>query len=425
MKNVAIVGAQWGDEGKGKLTDSLTPHFDVIVRYQGGNNAGHTIWVDGKKIVTHLVPSGILYDHTVGLIGQGVVIDPQALFHEIEELKSLGVKLSEKNLKISQQANVITAYHQLLDQAREGASDLKLGTTGKGIGPCYEDRASRRGLKIQDLLDEVVLKKKLQVLHKEKSALIKDLYQKTLPSVDEELKRLFALGKKIAPYLCDGFLFLREAALQNKKVLYEGAQGALLDVDYGTYPYVTSSNTTLAGIYNGAGVFGKMDEFWGVVKAYTTRVGEGPFPTELFDETGEKIGRVGAEFGATTGRKRRCGWLDFPALRYAREICHMTGVIITKLDVLTDLDEIKVCTHYEYKGQKLDILYPGINFYDLKPVFLSFKSWSLEDLKNPKADGPLNTYLSYIEKQLHVPVVGYSYGPDRSELKWLKSFILE
>ena len=316
MKSVAILGAQWGDEGKGKITDLLGKKAKFVVRYQGGHNAGHTLWVNGRKTVLHLIPSGILHPHCLSVIGHGVVIDPQALLEEIDEVSKI-LPITNKNLAVSLASPVITRFHQALDVARENHGPIKIGTTGKGIGPSYEDKIARRSIKVQDLLDHKVLQDKIVKFSKESAFLLENLYQSQLPTVLEETERLFSLGQKLKPFICDTFSLLYEASARGENILFEGAQGVLLDVDYGTYPFVTSSSTSIAGIYSGAGIKGHVQEVIGIAKAYTTRVGEGPFPTELDNALGEFIRTKGHEFGATTGRKRRCGWLDLPLLKYA------------------------------------------------------------------------------------------------------------
>lgn len=422
MQTMAIVGAQWGDEGKGKITDLLGQKCDLVVRYQGGNNAGHTIIVEGKKIVLHLIPSGILHPHCVSLIAHGVVIDPQAFFDELAEVKTSGVAVTSTNLKISENASIITYYHKLLDALRESKGPVKIGTTGKGIGPTYEDKVGRRGIKVKDLFDLETLKKKLEHCLLEKRVLFEKLYQGDFPTVEQEALRLFDLGKTMAPFVCDTFSFIDQSLQQKKRILYEGAQGVLLDVDYGTYPYVTSSSTSEGGIYTGAGVPGRhVDEVLGITKAYTTRVGEGPFPTELDNPTGEEIRSLGKEFGATTGRPRRCGWIDLPLLRYSVKASNITSLALTKLDILAKVDELKICTAYEYKGKKIDCAYPGIDLTQAKPILEDAKVFR-DTFQNAEIGSELKAYIEQIEKALGIPVGILAFGPERHQIIFRKEY---
>ncbi len=425
MKTLAIIGSQWGDEGKGKITDLLGEKCDVVVRYQGGNNAGHTIIVDGKKIVLHLVPSGILHPHCVSVIGHGVVFEPEAFQKELETVAAAGIKITSENLKISENVTIITSYNKLLDAARESQGSVKIGTTGKGIGPAYEDKVGRRAIKLKDLFDLETLKVKVARNLGEKEILFKHRYNIEFPTVEQETERLFNLGKIIKPYVCDTFSVLDHAVTNGKKILYEGAQGILLDIDYGTYPYVTSSSTALGGVYTGAGIpQSSVQEVLGITKAYTTRVGEGPFPTELFDEVGEKIQTIGKEFGATTGRKRRCGWLDLPLLKYSVKASNLTSLALTKLDILCVVDELKVCVAYEYEGKTIDIAYPGIDLYKAKPVYKTLKPFK-DDFTNKTNDNlspELNAYIKEIETFLGIPVGIIAFGPERKEIIFRKKY---
>ncbi|GAB4021017.1 MAG: adenylosuccinate synthase [Bdellovibrio sp.] len=423
MQTLAIIGSQWGDEGKGKITDLLGQKCDVVVRYQGGNNAGHTIIVGNKKTVLHLIPSGILHPHCVSVIGHGVVFDPEAFNKELDEVTSSGVEVTSKNLKISENATVITTYNKLLDSQRESKGPVKIGTTGRGIGPAYEDKAARKAIKIKDLLDLETLKKKLAENAQEKMVLFESFYKIPFPSIDEEAKRLFELGQRVKPFVCDTFSYLDNALSQNKKVLYEGAQGVLLDVDYGTYPYVTSSNTSAGGIYTGAGVSGKnLNEVLGITKAYTTRVGEGPFPTELFDKVGEHIQNKGKEFGATTGRKRRCGWLDLPLLKYSVKASNITSLALTKVDILSGIDTLKICVGYRYNGQEIDCAYPGIDLAKVEPILKDVTPFNDDLTKGEQLTPALKSYIETIEKTVGIPVGIIAYGPERSEIKFLKNY---
>lgn len=419
MKKMAIVGSQWGDEGKGKIVDFLAPQFDYVIRYQGGHNAGHTVYVNGKKVVLHLIPSGILGDKSVNIIGHGVVVEPHALWEEINYLQNQGTKVTPDNLKISLAATVITSYCKIIDQARESKGPLKLGTTGKGIGPAYEDRVSRLGIRIEDLRNLETLKNKLTKNLREKEMLMRDLYKVDYPSVDKEAEELFEMGKKLEPFMTDTFSLLTEAHEKGKSILYEGAQGVLLDIDYGTYPYVTSSHIGLGGMHTGGYVpGGKIDEVMGIVKAYTTRVGEGPFPTEQINAMGELIQQKGNEFGATTGRKRRCGWLDIPSLRYAVQVSHLTSIALTKVDILQGLPELKVCRAYKYQGKTYETSFPGMNLSEVEPIYVDFKPFN--DLLKANTtfndfSPELQTYVNYIQDQLKIPVKFLAYGPDRAQ----------
>lgn len=422
MQSLAIIGSQWGDEGKGKITDLLGQKCDLVVRYQGGNNAGHTIIVGDKKIVLHLIPSGILHDHCVSVVGHGVVFDPRAFKEELEDVMKNGVDVTPEKLKISENCSVITYYNKLLDGQREAKGPIKIGTTGKGIGPAYEDKTSRKGIKLKDLMNKDLLIEKLKANLIEKEVLFKHLYQVEYPNVEEEAEKLFELGKIIAPFLTDTFSYLDSALQANKKVLYEGAQGVLLDIDYGSYPYVTSSNTSAGGIYTGAGLPGKyVDEVLGITKAYTTRVGEGPFPTELFDDVGEKIQRVGHEFGATTGRKRRCGWIDLPLLKYTVKASNISSIALTKLDVLSGLETLKVCYAYKYKGEEIDCAYPGIDLTQVEPLYKEMTPFT-DKFENDDLSGELKTYIDTIENHIGINVGILAHGPERSEIKFRKEF---
>jgi adenylosuccinate synthase len=412
MQNIAIIGAQWGDEGKGKITDLLAEKRDIVIRYQGGHNAGHTIWVNGKKTVLHIIPSGILHNNCTSVIGHGVVLEPENFIKELNNLKK-DITVNSDNLKVSENAVVITKYHQILDSVRERSN--KIGTTNKGIGPAYEDKVSRKGLKVKDLLDKDTLYKKLKISLEEKEILFKNLYDVSFPNLDSEVERLYDLGILMKEFTTDTFSFLHRSYSEGKKFLYEGAQGILLDIDYGSYPFVTSSSTSAAGILNGAGLFGKLEESIGVAKAYTTRVGEGPFPTELFDEVGELIQTKGNEFGATTGRKRRCGWLDLPLLRYAIRTSNLSSIALTKLDVLSNMPELKVCYAYELNNEVIYSAYPGIDLSKVKPLYLNFKPFK-DDFNERKNSKELQKFMDYIQESLDTKISIHTYGPDRSQV---------
>lgn len=435
MQLMAIIGAQWGDEGKGKITDLLSAKSDYVVRYQGGNNAGHTLIVNGHKTVLHLIPSGILHPHAVSVIGHGVVFDPRAFIEEMEEVKKV-CPLSPVNLKISHNCSVITKYHKILDAQRESKGPKKIGTTGKGIGPSYEDKTNRKGLQLKDLLSKEILVKKLTDSVQEKKVLFDHLYQVDYPSIETEAEELFQLGQIIAPFLCDTFSLLDQAVNSGKKVLYEGAQGILLDLDYGTYPYVTSSHTSISGIFSGAGCPGpgqSLNEVLGIAKAYTTRVGEGPFPTELFNEVGEYIQQKGKEFGATTGRKRRCGWLDLPLLKYAVKASNLTSIALTKVDVLAGMKELKVCYAYSYQGQTIDCAYPGIDLTQVTPLYKDLPAFNDfntdktydhdDDPQKRKLSKELESYIKIIEEFIGVPVGIIAFGPDRKEIQFRRNYL--
>jgi adenylosuccinate synthase len=421
MQTLAIIGAQWGDEGKGKITDLLSKKADLVVRYQGGNNAGHTIWVNGTKIVLHLVPSGILHPHCLSVVGHGVVLEPEAFLKEIQNVRA-HIPVTGKNLLVSENTAVITSWHKLIDAAREGQGPVKIGTTGKGIGPSYEDKIGRRGVRVKDLLNKDQLHKRLKETADEKIFLLEKKYGITAPTVEAETERLYALGQEMKEFIGDAFGVLQDALAKGKKVLYEGAQGALLDVDYGTYPYVTSSSTTVAGVHTGAGTNkGVVNEVLGICKAYTTRVGEGPFPTELFDEVGAYIQKTGSEFGATTGRIRRCGWLDLPLLRYAIQCSSLTSLALTKLDILSGMNVLKVCEAYEYEGQKYTTARPGMDLAKVKPIYRDLKPFT-DDFKGDKLSPELNAYIELIEKELKIPVGIAAFGPDREQIKFRKDY---
>jgi len=417
---MTIVGAQWGDEGKGKIVDLLTSEVDMVVRFQGGNNAGHTVIVDGKKYVLHVVPSGILHPGKMCIIGNGVVLDPAGFFEEIDALAALGLDVSPERLKISYKTHLIMPYHRAIDGAREGKAKNKIGTTGRGIGPCYEDKKSRVGVRAGDLTDPEVLKAKIEKALEEKNVLFTQLYGMEALDPEKVFNDLMALAPRLVPYLADASSLIMDANAAGQNIMFEGAQGVMLDIDHGTYPFVTSSNVVCDNASIGSGVnAGLIDQRIAIVKAYTTRVGAGPFPTELFDETGDFLRSQGGEFGATTGRPRRCGWLDLVVLREMVRLCDPTTMALTKLDVLTGLKELKVCVAYEYEGKVMQ--YPpqtprGLD--NVKPVFEVLPGWE-EDLTACTSWEQLpencRRYVERIEDILGVKAGFISVGPDRNQ----------
>ncbi len=418
MSNIVVVGTQWGDEGKGKIVDLLSEYSDYVVRFQGGNNAGHTMVVNGKKIISHLVPSGILQKKQC-FIGNGVVVDPIVLLDEIDYLIANGVDVSSEMLKISNRAHIIMPYHRLIDNAREmKKGDNKIGTTGRGIGPCYEDRATRRGIRFADLLDFDLFADKVRTIMDEKNFYLKHYFNAEILDPEEIINQFLSIRDRLIPYIADISVILNRGMDEGKKVLFEGAQGTHLDVEHGTYPFVTSSSTVSGNAACGSGVGPcRLNQVIGIVKAYTTRVGSGPFPTELFDEIGDALQQKGAEFGATTGRKRRCGWLDMVILKNAARLNSLTGLVITKLDVLDDLDEIKICTGYEYNGQIMEDFPPSIKVLEnCTPVYESHPGWreATSNITDYNAL-PENTkkYLSRIEELSGVKIKIVSVGPGR------------
>ena len=418
MSVTVIVGGQWGDEGKGKIVDILSESHRIVVRYQGGANAGHTIQIKDKKYVLHLIPSGILRDDVICVIGNGVVIDPAALLDEIKLLKENGISV-EGRLFISQNAHLIMPYHKIIDSLNESGK-TKIGTTGKGIGPCYIDKYARKGIRIIDLLDPVKLEQKIRENLVEKNNLITDFYKSEKLDVDKIVDTYLAFDREIDPYIKDVPSYLNKAIAEGTSVLLEGAQGALLDVDHGTYPYVTSSNPTSGGACTGTGIPPtKITEVTAIIKAYTTRVGEGPFPTELLDETGEKLRAKGFEFGATTGRPRRCGWFDAFLVRYSCMINGTTSVALTKMDVLDSFPEIKVCTGYLHNGKLLNNFPVDCDILnDLIPVYETVEGWMCDTSKCLSYDDlpqKAKEYISFISEKAGINVTIVSVGPNREQ----------
>lgn len=421
MDTHVIVGAQWGDEGKGKITDFLAEKSDLVVRFQGGNNAGHTIEVGDKQYKLHLIPSGIIYGNKLNVIGNGVVFDPVAFFEEKNYLEELGVKITPEVLNISDRVNLIMPYHKVLDKLKEKARGKNdIGTTAKGIGPCYTDKYERSGLRMCDLMDRDTFSEKLDIYLKEKNAYITEVLGGEALNYDEINTQYLELGEKLRPYVKDTSVVVYDAIKADKKVLFEGAQGMLLDIDYGSYPYVTSSNTTACGVASGVGVGPNMvKEVYGITKAYTTRVGKGPFPTEQDNEIGELIREKGFEFGVTTGRARRCGWLDLVIVKTAARVSGLTKLYVTKIDTICDMPKLKVCVAYELDGKKID--YFPASLKDLarcKPIYEEFDGWD-SSIKNARKfeDLPENAkkYLRRMEEVTGVKIGVVSVGPKREE----------
>ncbi|KYG69953.1 adenylosuccinate synthase [Bdellovibrio bacteriovorus] len=427
MSGVVVVGAQWGDEGKGKLIDVFAEKADMVVRYQGGANAGHTLVVNGQKTVLHLVPSGILRPETTCVIAPGVVIDVFSIRDEINKLKATGYLQNPKQLLISDTATIILPYHKALDAAREAAlSDSKIGTTGKGIGPAYEDRASRRAVLFGDIFDRESLKAKVELALREKNFMLENYYKAPTFKLEDIMADLEKVAEDLAPYRCkDSSLFINKNLKAGKRVLFEGAQGTMLDVMHGTYPFVTSSSTLASNACASAGISPmSIQKVIGVFKAYATRVGSGPFPTELNDEIGKKIQADGHEFGSTTGRARRCGWLDLVALKYAIRVNGITNLAMMKLDVLTGHDRIGVCTAYKLNGETITEL--PTSPYELEkvePVIEWIPGWK-EDLTKVKTlsdlPRPTTNYIDYLGSQLGTPIDVISVGPGREQTLWVK-----
>jgi adenylosuccinate synthase len=415
---IVLLGAQWGDEGKGKATDLLGERVDYVVRYQGGNNAGHTVVIGDKKFALHLLPSGILTPAVIPVIGNGVVIDPQVLLDEMKGLQERGVDTSK--LLISANAHLITSYHVTLDKVTERfLGKAKIGTTGRGIGPAYGDKIARIGIRVQDLFDESILRQKVEgALANKNQVLVKVFNRRTL-DVDAVTEDLLAFAEPLAPYVADTSLVLNRALDEGKVVLLEGGQGTLLDVDHGTYPFVTSSNPTAGGACTGSGIGPtRITRVIGILKAYTTRVGSGPFPTELFDADGERLRSIGGEVGVTTGRPRRCGWFDAPIARFAVRVNGLTDIFLTKLDVLTGFDRIPVCVAYDVDGTRVDeIPTTQTDFHHATPIYEYLPGWT-EDISGATslADLPANarSYVEYLQEISGAPISAVGVGQDRN-----------
>lgn len=421
MSTLVILGAQWGDEGKGKITDYLAETAEVVVRFQGGNNAGHTVEVGDVTYKLHLIPSGIINGNKLNIIGNGVAFDPAAFFKEVEYLREKGLDITEKNLLVSDRAQVIMPYHRVLDRLKEAARGSEdIGTTGKGIGPAYTDKYERSGIRVCDLLSETVLRKKLELNVTEKNRYIVEVLGGEPVDFEAIFEEYVAYGKQLKPYVKDTSVVLYEEIKKNRKVLFEGAQGMLLDIDYGTYPYVTSSNTTAGGVASGSGIGPNMiEKAIGVTKAYTTRVGKGPFPTELEDETGEWIREKGHEYGTTTGRSRRCGWLDLVIVKTAIRVSGLTSLVLTKIDTLAGLPSIRICTGYRLHGEVIDHVPASLEDLALcEPIYEELPGWddsvalatSMEEM-HPNA----KRYIERIEALTGIQVSIVSVGPRRDQ----------
>jgi len=420
MRNVVVVGSQWGDEGKGKIVDWLSSEADVVIRFQGGHNAGHTLVIDGITYKLRLLPSGIVRKNKISIIGNGVVVDPWAFLEEIKEIKSKGVEISEKNLILSEAANLILPFHREMDEIREDtAGKAKIGTTRRGIGPAYEDKVGRRSIRVMDLISEENLNHRLETVLMHHNAIRKGL-GKEIFQKDQLKKELLEIAPEILKYSQPVWKKIDEFKQQKKKILFEGAQGILLDVDHGTYPFVTSSNTVASSAATGSGCGpNSINYVLGITKAYTTRVGEGPFPTELTDSIGEQLGQKGKEFGTVTSRKRRCGWFDGVLVRQTIKISGIDGIALTKLDVLDELDEIKICVAYQLDGKKIDYLPAAVDDQlKVTPIYKTFKGWksSTKGIKNFK-DLPINAknYVSELGKFIETKISSISTSPERND----------
>ena len=421
MSAFVVLGAQWGDEGKGKMTDYLAEEAEVIVRFQGGNNAGHTVEVGEKQYKLHLIPSGILHDNKLNIIGNGVVVDPKALFTEIDYLEAEGVKVTPSKLIISDRAHVIMPYHKVLDKLKEKARGKNdIGTTGKGIGPCYTDKFERSGIRVCDLIDEEVFKEKLKENIEFKNKYIVNVLGGEALNYDEILKEYLKLAERLRPYVQDTSVRLYDEIKQDKNILFEGAQGMLLDIDYGTYPYVTSSNTTACGVASGSGIGPTMiTNAVGIAKAYTTRVGKGPFPTELDNEIGEWIREKGHEYGVTTGRSRRCGWLDAVILKTTVRVSGLTSLCVTKIDTLAGLEKLKICVGYKFDNKVIDYFPASLNdLAKCEPIYEEFDGWGDEVADTRSYEElPENAkkYLARIEELTGTKISIIGVGPRRDQ----------
>ncbi|WP_035054852.1 adenylosuccinate synthase [Carnobacterium pleistocenium] len=425
MSSVVVVGTQWGDEGKGKITDFLSENAEVIARYQGGDNAGHTIQFDGETYKLHLIPSGIFYKDKISVIGNGVVVNPKALIKELAYLNERGI--TTDNLRISDRAHVILPYHIQLDQLQEDSKgDQKIGTTIKGIGPAYMDKAARIGIRIADLLDKEIFEERLRINLEEKNRSFVKMYDSTAIEFEDIFEEYYQYGQQIKQYVCDTSVVLNDALDDGKRVLFEGAQGVMLDIDQGTYPFVTSSNPVAGGVTIGSGVGpSKIDKVVGVCKAYTSRVGDGPFPTELFDEVGQQIREIGREYGTVTGRPRRIGWFDTVVMRHSKRVSGITNLSLNSIDVLSGLETVKICTAYERNGEEI-LYYPASlkELAECTPIYEELPGWS-EDITKCRtlAELPENArnYVHRISELVGVRISTFSVGPDREQTNILES----
>ncbi|MEI9906652.1 MAG: adenylosuccinate synthase [Actinomycetota bacterium] len=427
MPAIVLLGAQWGDEGKGKATDLLGDRVDYVVRYQGGNNAGHTVVIGDQKYALHLLPSGILSPNVVPVIGNGVVIDPGVLLKEVKDLTDRGIDCSK--LVISSNAHLITPYHRTIDKVTERfLGNSKIGTTGRGIGPAYADKINRIGIRVQDLFDPSILRQKIDSALRDKNQVLVKVFNRKNIGLDEVLDEYLGYAEILKPFVTDTGLLLNQALAAGKTVLLEGSQGTLLDVDHGTYPFVTSSNPTAGGACTGSGIGPtKITRVIGIIKAYTTRVGSGPFPTELFDEDGEKLRTIGGEVGVTTGRPRRCGWYDAPIARYAVRVNGLTDFFLTKLDVLTGWEKIPVCVAYEIDGVRVEELPSSqSDFHHAKPIYEYLPGWT-EDISGARSvsDLPINAqrYVEFLERISGAPMSAIGVGPGRNQTIVVKDFV--
>lgn len=426
MPNIVVIGAQWGDEGKGRIVDLISENVDIIARYQGGNNAGHTIVIGEQKVVLHHLPSGILREGKVSVIGNGVVIDPKVLLEELEGLRAAGYEVDSGNLKISDRAHVIMPYHREIDIARESSSqgNGKIGTTGRGIGPVYEDKAARRGIKFSDLIDPESLRERLSSVLGERNKYLEQVLGRKPLDFDDIYNEYKEYGRELKDFSCDVSGLLNKSIDAGKCVLFEGAQGALLDIDLGTYPYVTSSSASSGGACTGTGVSPtRIDAVLGIAKAYTTRVGEGPFPSEIEGDLGERLREAGGEYGATTGRSRRCGWFDSVALKYAAMTNGISRLAITKLDVLSGFEKIRICTGYSYRGEKLSDFPSNIGILrDCEPIYTEMEGWK-EDISSvvdfDSLPSQARDYIRKIEKLTGVTIYAVSLGASREKILFL------
>ena len=428
LKSAVIVGAQWGDEGKGKIVDVLSNNFDVVARYAGGHNAGHTVIINGKKFVLQLIPCGILREGSLSVIGNGVVLDPFAFMKEVNALRATGVNV-DGNLFVSNRAHVILPYHRMIELGAENAPGrVKIGTTSRGIGPTYEDKMARRGLRVADLLDKALLKKHIENACREKNTIAHALFNSDPLDPDKMYEEYSAVADLVAPFVADTCLMINKAIKAGKRVMFEGAQGTMLDIDHGTYPFVTSSSATSGGAVIGTGVPPtSISTVIGITKAYCTRVGEGPFPTEIHDQLGEVIRKKGNEFGAVTGRPRRCGWVDLPLLRYSNMVNGTEWLVVTKLDVLDELAKIPVCVGYKIDGKATEeIPAQDSGFKKIEPIYREFDGWqtSTEGITDhDKLPAKAQEYLRFLQKETEAKIAMVSTGPDRDQTVWVDEFV--